>query len=158
PRGSAPNGTYPWGTIAGISPSAQFIWGDTLDAGSPTDAHYLVFRSEAPISPPNQPPTAGNDTATTRGNTAVKIPVATLLANDHDPDGDTIRVTGVTARSAEGGTVTINNHGTPRKLTDDFITYTPKRGFLGTDTFQYTIRDSFGWSTQATVTVTVTSA
>jgi len=35
------------------------------------------------------------------------------------------------------------------------ITYTPSAGFAGTDSFSYTIRDSFGQSASATVTVTV---
>ena len=42
---SAPNGTSPWGTIAGISSSAQFIWHDTLSDVSSSDSHYVIYRS-----------------------------------------------------------------------------------------------------------------
>ncbi len=46
------------------------------------------------------------------------------------------------------GSATINANGT--------IVYTPKAGFTGTDTFQFTAADAFGGSGTATVTVTVT--
>ncbi|KAB0264379.1 Ig-like domain-containing protein, partial [Microvirga brassicacearum] len=38
------------------------------------------------------------------------------------------------------------------------VTYTPKAGFVGTDTFDYTLTDSTGHSSTATVTITVKSA
>jgi len=47
--GMAPNGTGPWNTIAGVNSAAQFIWSDTLQAGSPTDTHYVIFREDSPF-------------------------------------------------------------------------------------------------------------
>ena len=84
-------------------------------------------------------PTARADTATTNANTAVKIAV---LGND---SGSSLTILSVTAPS--NGTAKIN--------TDKTITYTPKTGYTGTDTFRYTIRDGGGAKASTKVTVTV---
>jgi hypothetical protein len=97
------------------------------------------------VNPVNDPPLAGNDTVTTPKNTAVII---TVLANDSDVDGDTLTVTSVPPQTDQRGTVTTN--GTT-------ITYMPKNGFKGTDTFTYTISDGHGGTATAMVTVTVTN-
>ncbi|MFB3903561.1 MAG: S8 family serine peptidase [Acidobacteriota bacterium] len=97
--------------------------------------------------PPNSPPLANNDAATTRKNTAVTIDVC---ANDVDSDGsiDRSTVTLTSAKTSKGGAVVANVNGT--------VTFTPKRNFRGTDTFTYTVKDNQGAvSNQATVTVTV---
>ncbi|HLL76417.1 MAG TPA: S8 family serine peptidase [Pyrinomonadaceae bacterium] len=91
------------------------------------------------------PPTAANDTATTTERTAVNVNV---LANDTDPDGDTLTVTSV--GPASNGTVVRNADGT--------LTYVPATGFVGVDTFVYTICAPEGCltsSSTAAVTVTV---
>jgi hypothetical protein len=93
-------------------------------------------------APSNHPPVANNDSATTQAGLAVTVAV---LANDTDPDGDALTVTGVT--QGANGTVVINNGTT--------VTYTPKNGFSGTDTFTYTISDGQGGTATATVSVTV---
>ncbi len=90
----------------------------------------------------NPVPGAVNDTATTPEDTPVAIPV---LANDVDPDGDPLTVT---AASAGNGTVVILPNGT--------LQYTPNPNFNGTDTIFYTITDSEGGTSTATVNVTVT--
>ena len=92
----------------------------------------------------NPGPTAVNDTAATNEDTAVTISV---LANDSDPDGDTLSVI---SAAAGNGTVVINANGT--------ITYTPKANFNGTDTITYTISDGNGGTSNAIVTVTVSAA
>ncbi len=86
-------------------------------------------------------PNAVADTATTTQDTAVTINV---LANDSDPDGDAISITKVTTPG--NGTATIS---------DGKITYTPKSGYYGTDSFTYTISDDKDGTDSATVTVTV---
>ena len=55
---AAANGSAPWGTIPGISSAAQFIWHDTLDATSGSDANggrYVIYRTEVAV---NLPPLA----------------------------------------------------------------------------------------------------
>jgi uncharacterized repeat protein (TIGR01451 family) len=92
--------------------------------------------------PANTPPVAVDDSDTTQVDTPVTIPV---LANDRDPDGDTLTIVRTTPPTH--GVVTINSNGT--------LTYTPQAGFVGSDTFTYTIRDAAGNLATATVTVTI---
>jgi outer membrane protein OmpA-like peptidoglycan-associated protein len=91
----------------------------------------------------NRGPVANADAATTPRDTAVTIPV---LANDTDPDGDTLSITAVTTPA--NGTAVAS--GTS-------VRYTPRAGFTGTDTFSYTASDGRGGTATATVTVTVTA-
>jgi hypothetical protein len=92
--------------------------------------------------PGNRPPDARDDTASTEKNTPRTINV---LANDSDPDGNPLTVTGAT--DPPHGSVVINP--------DQTITYTPDMNFVGTDSFQYTISDGNGGTDTATVTVQV---
>jgi hypothetical protein len=92
----------------------------------------------------NQLPIAGGNTAETLENTPVKIDV---LANDFDPDGDTLTVSGFPQGPAHG-TVSINP--------DNTVEYTPDLNFSGTDSFTYTDSDGQGGTSNAAlVTVTV---
>ena len=97
------------------------------------------------VTAANQPPKAVNDTATTTAGKAVTI--SNVLANDTDPDGNTLSVTANT--NPANGTVTRSGSS---------FTYTPKAGFTGTDTFTYTISDGKGGTATGTVTITVTAA
>lgn len=92
----------------------------------------------------NNPPVAGDDDATVLEDSSVIIDV---LANDTDPDGNTLSIEAVSAASF--GTVLINTDGT--------LTYIPDADFFGTDSFTYTVTDNLkGGTDTATVTVTVT--
>jgi hypothetical protein len=92
--------------------------------------------------PPNEPPLAVDDFASTQQATAVVIDV---LANDSDPDGGALAIDSFTQPAH--GTATDNGDGT--------LTYTPNPGFSGVDSFEYTIRDGQGGTASATVNVTV---
>ncbi|WP_121970207.1 Ig-like domain-containing protein [Leptolyngbya sp. BC1307] len=98
-----------------------------------------------PPAPTNKAPVAGNDSATTQAGTPVAINV---LSNDSDPDGDSLSISGVS--SAANGTVSSNTNGT--------LTYTPKAGFSGNDSFSYSVSDGKGGSATATVGVAVNPA
>ena len=100
------------------------------------------------------PPVAGDDMTGTEIDTPVAIGV---LANDSDANGDPLTITASDSPTANGGTTSINNNGTPGDPSDDFIDYTPPAGFAGTDTFTYTISDGRGNSDTATVTVSMSS-
>ena len=89
----------------------------------------------------NPAPVAQNDTASGNEDTPLRIDV---LANDKDPDGDTLTVT---SASAGHGTVTINNDGS--------LNYVPDANFNGNDTIIYTIIDSEGGKSTATVSIAV---
>jgi large repetitive protein len=106
-----------------------------------TDAGGLSSSQTFTWTVTNPPPVAVNDLASTPEDFPVNINV---LANDSDPDGDTLSVT---TASAGNGTVVILPGGT--------IDYTPGPNFNGTDTITYTISDGNGGTATATVTVTV---
>ena len=53
----------------------------------------------------NDPPVAVNDSGTTNEDTALVIPVSTLMANDSDVDGGTLSITAV--QGAVDGTVSL---------------------------------------------------
>ncbi|HXD42150.1 MAG TPA: cadherin-like domain-containing protein [Ramlibacter sp.] len=103
-----------------------------------------------PVVPPfvvsaaatNGPPVAVADSVTTDNRTPVTIAV---LANDSDPNGNTLSVVSLTAPTS--GTVRINP--------DKTVTFTPVLGFVGPATFGYTISDGSA-TASANVIVTVT--
>ncbi|WP_197505836.1 tandem-95 repeat protein [Urechidicola croceus] len=89
--------------------------------------------------------------------------IAVLADNGNGPDdfggdGPNIGTIGLSSgTTANGGTVTVNDGGTPDDPTDDTINYTPPANFNGNDTFDYTITDGNGDTVSGTVTVTVTA-
>ncbi|WP_128755762.1 Ig-like domain-containing protein, partial [Leeuwenhoekiella palythoae] len=93
-------------------------------------------------TPDNAVPVANDDTAITEAGTPV---YGNVLVNDFDPDGDTITVTSNTQPT--NGSVTVNPDGT--------YTYTPEPGFVGEDSFEYTVCDDADPSLCATGTVTI---
>lgn len=95
----------------------------------------------------NRPPAAVADSVTTGVDTVRVIPVATLLANDTDPDGDTLSI--VSVQAATQGTVS---------LAGGNVIFTPAAGYEGSASFTYTIQDPEGESSTATVSVAVGSA
>ena len=90
----------------------------------------------------NRSPEPVDDASTAPHNTPVDIDV---LGNDVDPDDDPLAVTGFTQPS--NGTVERNPDGT--------LKYSPDTGFIGDDTFNYTVGDGLGGTATATVRVDV---
>jgi hypothetical protein len=98
------------------------------------------------IKPPNTAPVANNDSYIGQKNTALNIPaIAGLFVNDSDDTGFTLD--SFDAASVNGGTVVVN--------TDGSFSYTPATGFVGLDTFTYTIKDTPGLTDTATVSIDV---
>ncbi|MFN1564764.1 tandem-95 repeat protein, partial [Vibrio harveyi] len=109
----------------------------TISDGQLTDDATVAVT----VNPVNDAPVAVNDTVSTDEDTAVTIDV---LANDSDPENDTLTITAASV-SAEQGTVTI---------VDGKLEFTPAENFNGDATISYTISD--GQLTEdATVAVTV---
>ncbi|HPM84219.1 MAG TPA: Ig-like domain-containing protein, partial [Candidatus Anammoximicrobium sp.] len=95
----------------------------------------------------NSRPTANHDTATTKEDVAVAIPV---VNNDRDVDGviDPSTVTIVAGSGPANGRIV--------SIIGGIVTYEPNANFWGTDSFQYTVNDNDGFVSQpATVTITV---
>ncbi|MEM7445134.1 MAG: tandem-95 repeat protein, partial [Pseudomonadota bacterium] len=92
-------------------------------------------------SPVQRPPEAVDDEAETSEDAPVSIDV---LANDSDPNDDSLTVIEATA---DNGEVIIEADGT--------LTYTPDENFSGKDKISYTISDGNGGTSSATVAVQV---
>ena len=90
----------------------------------------------------NRPPVAVNDSVMVDTNSPGTL--IAVLANDSDPDGDTLVVSAVS--SPAHGSATIGAGG---------IVYVPTAGYSGSDSFTYTISDGRGGSATATVSITV---
>ncbi|UMA66195.1 Ig-like domain-containing protein [Roseivivax marinus] len=125
------------------TPDADFFGTDTFelvvsDGNGGTDTSEVTVT----VNGLEDDPEAVNDVAETVTDAPVIIDV---LANDSDADGDLLMVTGTTAPVS--GSVAVNGDGT--------VTYTPDAGFVGTDTFDYTLSDGDGPTATATVTVEV---
>src|SRR5690606_9781417 len=69
-----------------------------------------------------------------------------VLQNDNDPDFDSLSITSHTEPTS--GSLTLNGDGS--------IAYIPNAGYVGSDSFTYTITDGIASAT-ATVTIAVTN-
>lgn len=100
----------------------------------------------------NDPPNAVDDIVEVIQNSSQNV--LSVLANDTQGNDagavETLAVTNVGTGSA-GGTIQIGSSGAN-------IRYTPATGFVGTETFNYTLSDGRGGTDTASVTVTVRPA
>ncbi|RYF56503.1 MAG: DUF4082 domain-containing protein, partial [Comamonadaceae bacterium] len=109
--------------------------------------NYWVDVIFSPVNTVNQAPVGTNDNGfTVTRNTAATFTAAQLLANDTDPNGDILTITGVGA--ASGGTVSFNSQ-------TNIITFTPSAGYTGPAVFGYAISDGRGGTGSAIVNMTV---
>ena len=90
----------------------------------------------------NRPPAAVNDVFTVPFNSSGNQ--FDVLANDSDPDGDPLTITGVGLPA----------HGTAAAAAGK-LSYTAASGYSGPDTFTYSISDGKGGTASAIVSVTV---
>ena len=126
--------------------------GEDFEAGPPgyeltvtaRDRDRLTASVAVEVNVTDEPeaPVASDDTTETRED---ESEVVDVLANDHDPDGDRLRVVAVTA--PEHGTASVVSGG---------IRYTPSLNYHGRDQFRYTVSDPGGLTATATVKVKVT--
>lgn len=126
--------------------AGDYVAGLTVNDGmADSDADNVVVTATVVVA--NDAPLALDDVATTVRNTD-SDPID-VLANDSDADGTLDPTTVVIVNPpTRGGTAVVNADGT--------ITFSPRRGFRGTDTFTYTVDDDLGaTSNEATVRVNV---
>ncbi len=106
-------------------------------ATDPTD--ILVIRSL---------PCASDDAYSGPQDVVLNVAVTGVLGNDTDSDaGDILSVNTVPVVDATNGTLMLSSNGS--------FSYTPDPGFTGTDTFTYSVCDSFGLCDTATVSLTI---
>ncbi|MFS8086403.1 MAG: Ig-like domain-containing protein, partial [Acidobacteriota bacterium] len=118
-------------------------------ASAPRKFHSLLIAPSlftflfwfGPSAPINQAPVAVDDTYTIHGCPASLTPDVT--ANDSDPDGDPISITGFPQLPAHGGVSRSGNH----------ISYCPNYGYFGPDNFIYQICDNQNACTSGNVSL-----
>ena len=100
------------------------------------------------VKPSNYPPVAKDDSYTTVADPAQPLSVDAahgLLPNDYDQDGDAL--TALLVSEPSHGKLVLNADGS--------FTYSPSRGFAGTDSFSYHASDGSRQSDVASVTIIV---
>ncbi|MBI3853087.1 MAG: cadherin-like domain-containing protein [Verrucomicrobia bacterium] len=123
----------------------------------PLDPNVTLVNGSVNVSP-----LAKDDAYTAIGNTLLRVgggagagpelfvPGGSVTNNDAEFLGDSFTLTPiVNGLTANGGTVNLAANGT--------FTYLPGAGFVGTDTFNYTITDTGGLTGLATVTLNVSN-
>lgn len=126
------------------TPPANFTGLDSFsytvrDAANDTKAAIVTVRVIE-----NAPPVAVDDAVTVITGKEIEIPV---LANDNDPDlGD--RITLVASTAPAFGSISLGSDARTFR-------YIATSGYVGIDSFVYTIRDSFGQSATGKVIITV---
>jgi Bacterial Ig domain len=150
-------GVNPWG-IQAIDKNAQGILvlgddGALVDEGQSGPA-AIGAADSAPSEPEvrepddngiDDPPVAVDDPVTARSGASVPVQVT---ANDYDPDGEAIAVS----------SLGVPGHGSVDIGTATTVTYTPEPGYVGVDTFDYTIVDGNGTTATAKVIIELLAA
>jgi len=129
------------GLAAGQAASDAFTI--AISDGVTTVSDPVVFA----VAGTNDAPVAGPDIATTGYAKPVVVNVASLLANDSDPEQDLLSVVGVSG--ALHGVVSLSAQGQ--------VTFTPYLGYVGAAGFSYSVSDGHGGISTASVSVSVTS-
>ena len=132
-------------------PNAGYTGSDTFTYhANDGTANSNVATVTITVNAVNHAPVAVNDAFAVNQDTSANS--FDVLANDTDSDaGDTKTITALGATN-HGGTVSIVGAGA-----NNTLSYTPAPGFVGTETFTYTMRDTAGLTATATVTVTVSN-
>ena len=138
---NASTNTVTFTPTTGYTGPASFTYTITDTAGGTASAN-VALTVNAP-----KPPVANNDTGfTDTQNTALTIAASALLANDTDPNGLPLSISGVS--NPTNGTVAFN-------ASTNIVTFTPTTGYTGPASFAYTITDLTGLTSSATVSLTV---
>ena len=132
------------GSLTYYAPAPGFKGPDNFDY-TISDGNGGTATATVRVTVRNAPPNVRGETRTMSGDS---ITVA-VLANDTDPNGDTLVIADFDATSAQGGTVTQQGQS---------LTYTPAAGFHGTDTVDYVVSDGDGGTGTGTLTIVVTNA
>lgn len=127
-------------------PEAGFVGTDSFTYRA-NDGAAVSPAATVTIHVTNETPDTAPDSFTTEQDIALYVPTPGVLANDTDPDGDTL-----TAKRVAGP-----SHGQLLLGIDGEVTYAPDPGYVGVDSFQYVANDGATDSTATQVTIEVTS-
>ncbi|MCY2927877.1 MAG: Ig-like domain-containing protein, partial [Planctomycetota bacterium] len=133
----------------------------------PTDAYYIglasttasatagafLFTNAQPTTyvpvPPGDSPAGAADAYTAEADHTLTVPyTAGVLVNDTDSDGNSLSA--AVATGPAHGTLSLQGNGA--------FTYTPAPGYVGLDSFTYTLDDGHGLSQTGTANLTVAIA
>ncbi|YBW38620.1 DUF4082 domain-containing protein [Nitrobacter sp. TKz-YC01] len=130
---------------AGYTGPASFMY-SISDGNGGTDSATVSLNVNAP---PNQAPVVVDDNGlTVAQDSTLSIPASALLANDIDPDNDTLTITGIVNGSSVNGTATFDAQ-------TNTVSFSPIAGYTGAASFQYTVSDGRGGTANATVNLNV---
>ncbi|MES2657777.1 MAG: Ig-like domain-containing protein [Verrucomicrobiota bacterium] len=135
------NGSFTYTPASGFSGSASFTY--RANDGILNSNVATVNLTVGP--PPNTAPVAAADSYSTPYQTALVVPVAGVLSNDSDAQGNPL--TAILSAAPANGTLNLNANGG--------FSYTPNAGYSGADSFTYRANDGFLNSNLATVNLTV---
>jgi hypothetical protein len=125
----------------------NYTTGTAFPSTASNGTNYWVDVVFTPVNTVNVAPVGTNDNGfLVAKDTPMTFAAAALLANDTDPNGDILSITGVGAPS--GGLVSFNAQ-------TNTITFTPTAGYTGTASFGYAISDGRGGISSAIVNVNV---
>jgi hypothetical protein len=142
---NAQTNTVTFTPTAGYTGPASFIYA-VSDGKGGTDSTTVSLNVNAP---PNQPPVAVNDSGlTVSRDSTLSIPASSLLANDTDPNNDTLTIAGIVDGSSVNGTAIFNAQ-------TNTVSFTPVAGYTGAASFQYAVSDGRGGTANATVSLNV---
>ena len=129
--------------IITYTPPSDFVGVDDLDYTIEND-NGEASTGTVYINVLNAAPAAVADTAIIRTGSLIELQVT---QNDSDADGDQFAI----ARFGQPA------HGNVRRLDaqSEVLIYTPEDGYVGSDSFTYTIWDTYGAESQAQVTIDV---
>lgn len=135
------DGTFLYTPEAGFQGEESFSYTITDGNGGSDSASVTIT-----VNAPNEAPVAVDDNDSTNSGSSV---TTNVIENDTDIDGVIVASTVTIVSQPSNGMLV--NHG------DGTITYTPIGGFVGTDSYTYTVRDDDNAiSNVATVTIEVT--
>ncbi|GEN13214.1 Alpha-tubulin suppressor [Myxococcus fulvus] len=127
-----------------FTPEADFVGTATFQYEVSDRAGFDFGMVRVTVNPVNDAPVAVADSAMASAEVALRIPVAMLLSNDRDVDGDALALTGVS--NAKNGTA---------ELVGDAVRFTPASGFVGAAGFDYQVADTHGATGTGSVEVRV---
>ncbi|MCL6257948.1 Ig-like domain-containing protein [Aquiflexum sp. TKW24L] len=124
-----PNGSFNYTPNPGFIGTDQFQYrmrDSELNESEPITVTIQVYEG-------NRSPSGTNDVFGVMQNTVRTVAAPGFLVNDIDPDGDALTAT-LIVNGVDNGSLSAFPNGS--------FNYTPNPGFIGTDQFQYRMRDS----------------
>ena len=130
-------------STTGLAHGFTTVWADYSG-----DAVFLSSTGSV-VQLVNAPPMPVYHVVSVMKNTELILPIAVLVTNDYDPDGDLLNVGQVSALSTNGGTAAL--------LGTLMLAYLPKPDYVGSDLLTYKLSDPYTSVTGALHIVVVSS-